>query len=397
MEHPESLTPWKKRKLATDYSLCVLCQLPTPKPLVKSPNLEALRKVISMSKERADCGDQSVIDFVKRVTGISAEEIKESGGVYHRHCYADYSNVTKRDRALARFSQAFHEGTSSTVTRQPGRPSSSKQIDDSVSDDRTLRSQSVPYDQNLCIICQTAGGVLRTVAFLETGHSMLHVAEKMEDKGFFLRLNTIPSAADAVANEVKYHLKCWSSCKQSVNKVHPGDDYESECTAAIVSDIELINIIATELNESTHKVLDMNSINITYRNLLFENGVAEADIKSNYKRYLKDLITNTVPNAKFVKNSNPSKSEQVCSETAQGQVIDIAVAQSKADNLTEILNVSKIVGNELLSQKKWAYQGSFSNFQEAPLLSALIKWILIGPNQMIEHESRRESIEKKFL
>jgi len=79
------------------------------------------------------------------------------------------------------------------------------------------------------------------VAFLETGHSVLRVAEKMEDKGFFLRLNTIPSAADAVANEVKYYLKCWSSCKQSVNKVHPGDDYESECTAAIVSDIELIN------------------------------------------------------------------------------------------------------------------------------------------------------------
>ena len=48
---------------------------------------------------------------------------------------------------------------------------------------------------------------------------MLGVAEKLVDKSFFLRLNTIPSVNDAVANEVKYHLKCWSSCKQLARKV----------------------------------------------------------------------------------------------------------------------------------------------------------------------------------
>ena len=85
--------------------------------------------------------------------------------------------------------------------------------------DRTLRSQSVHYDRELCIICQRPGGICRTVEFLETGWSMLHVAEKLENKSFFLRLNTIPNASDAVANDVKYHLLCWSNCKRNASKI----------------------------------------------------------------------------------------------------------------------------------------------------------------------------------
>ena len=35
---------------------------------------------------------------------------------------------------------------------------------------------------------------------------MLSVAEKLEDKSFFLHLNIIPNMTDAMANEVKSYL-----------------------------------------------------------------------------------------------------------------------------------------------------------------------------------------------
>ena len=43
----------------------------------------------------------------------------------------------------------------------------------------------------------------------ETGQKMLTTAKAMNDKGFFMRMNSIPNAADAVANDVVYHLQCW--------------------------------------------------------------------------------------------------------------------------------------------------------------------------------------------
>ena len=40
-----------------------------------------------------------------------------------------------------------------------------------------------------------------------TGQNMLKIAEKLENKSFYLRLNGIPNGADAVANDVCYHFK----------------------------------------------------------------------------------------------------------------------------------------------------------------------------------------------
>ena len=137
----------------------------------------------------------------------------------------------------------------------------------------------------------------------------------------------------------------------------------------------------------------MNSINAAYRNVLFENGMPEQSIKTNYKHYLKELIRKNIPNASFIKISNLSKSEQICSEVAQGQAIDIALAYNKQDSLAEILRVAKTIRHELLLQPKWKFNGSFSSYEELKLMSALIKWILIGPNNVIDHEQRFSSIQ----
>ena len=46
---------------------------------------------------------------------------------------------------------------------------------------------------------------------------MLLMSEKLSDKGFFRRLNSISSAADALANDVMYHNLCWADAKKESN------------------------------------------------------------------------------------------------------------------------------------------------------------------------------------
>ena len=113
----------------------------------------------------------------------------------------------------------------------------------------------------------------------------------------------------------------------------------------------------------------------------------------NYKRYLKELLLKNVANIKFVKNKNPSKPEIVCSEIAQGQAIDIAVNQNRREVLSDILNVSKVIRNELQSHQKWKFTGTYSDFAEPNLLSTLIKSILIGPNENLYNENRIKRVE----
>ena len=38
---------------------------------------------------------------------------------------------------------------------------------------------------------------------------MFEVAKKIDDKSFYIRLNTLCNAADAVTNDVQYHQHCW--------------------------------------------------------------------------------------------------------------------------------------------------------------------------------------------
>ena len=67
---------------------------------------------------------------------------------------------------------------------------------------RILRSSGILYNRDLCAICQKDGDLLRNASLKETGKNMLQVAKNLSDKSFFIRLNSIPKADDAVANDI---------------------------------------------------------------------------------------------------------------------------------------------------------------------------------------------------
>ena len=218
---------------------------------------------------------------------------------------------------------------------------------------------------------------------------MFSVANKISNKDFFLGLNSISNPEDGVANDVRYHLPCWVKAKkeaQRIERVVTTDKEEN--IGQILSDIEILNLIECELNDPSKKVLDMNTVNTIYKELLRENGTEENDIKDNYKRYLKELIESNIINVKFIKNKNPSKPEHICSTDTNVEAFDVTM--KKTENVNDILHVAKIIRKELTEHTRWKFKGTFTL---PPLLNKLVQWILIGPRKNIQNISRRDSAE----
>ena len=83
---------------------------------------------------------------------------------------------------------------------------------------------------------------MHKVSFKATGEKMLEVAEKLTDRSFFLCLNSIPNASDAIANEVQYHLDCWVVAQRNANSFSTTIQ-EIEDINRVLADIEIVELV----------------------------------------------------------------------------------------------------------------------------------------------------------
>ena len=128
---------------------------------------------------------------------------------------------------------------------------------------KCTRSKSSLYRKELCVICQKERGELRKAAVKLTGKHMLDVAKGLFNTDFFLRLNTIPLAEDAIANYVEYHLKCWVTIQRKVqNNIRNEKDevQELEDVNRVITDIEIVEMVGESVNNN--HVIDINTVNI---------------------------------------------------------------------------------------------------------------------------------------
>ena len=140
-----------------------------------------------------------------------------------------------------------------------------------------MRSKSEAHIKEACIICQIVGGNVSKVAYDSTGKPMLEASKKLEDKGFFRRLNHITSAGDGIVNDVAYHNNCWA---RGLSKVLPRKE-KNESIALTLSEIEIINFVQTQINDPEQSCLDINVVDCMFKETLLENGEANAGQKRN--------------------------------------------------------------------------------------------------------------------
>ena len=213
-----------------------------------------MEKLFSCVKERAGYDDSKVFPCWERLKLMEINEFASSRYCYHKDCYKNCTNATELKRSKERYEKKRTTGVKpSDVTSEPN----SDSFDSTYSEQRkSLRSSASIHDKNACIICQKEGGKLHKVCLKKTGEKMLEVAKKLSDRSFFLRLNSIPNADDAIANNVQYISVCWVLAQRSVNSSSTTIQ-ELEDIDRVLADIEIVNKMQDVLNESPDTVLDM--------------------------------------------------------------------------------------------------------------------------------------------
>ena len=118
-------------------------------------------------------------------------------------------------------------------------------------------------------------------------------------------MNTIPNSRDAVANDVKYRLKCWVNTQRKALKAMPEKQEIQEIMDVnrVIADLEIIDILTQDLTDNC--ILEMDNLLKTYNNLL------KNYYEINYKRYLKRLLNETIPGVVFSRLPARRLSEQL--------------------------------------------------------------------------------------
>ena len=206
----------------------------------------------------------------------------------------------------------------------------------------------------------------------------------MEVKRFFRRLNHIFSVGDGVANDVVYHNNCWARVR---SKVRPRKE-KNDSIAHTLSEMKIINFVQTQINDREQFCLDINMVDCMFKEILLENG--EANAGQDYKKKLKELVLEAIPEAVFVKQKQKNKPEQIISEGTQSNAISSLNDEKMVGGAFQMMSkIAKCLRNEVLTHK-WTFEGDTKDYFVPPFPWGFLKWVLIGRLTEIQNSDRRE-------
>ena len=123
-----------------------------------------------MAREHFKFKDVSVSQFLERLgdnNSLLIIDVINNYGFYHLQCCQEMTNKETLKRTEKQFNEVIRLAMLSASKRKKGRPSMKYLTAEK--EERVTRSQSVPYEKSLCIICQKIGGQLHKVEMKETG------------------------------------------------------------------------------------------------------------------------------------------------------------------------------------------------------------------------------------
>ena len=132
-----------------------------------------------------------------------------------------------------------------------------------------------------------------------------------------------------------------------------------------------LEIIENELDDERDKVLNMNDIQITYINILKENGYPIPE-KPYFKQYLKKLILDNIPDVHFSMPECKNQPEQVLSTKAVRKAVKGSRIENQPNNFIES-KAARILRREILSESVWQFDGTFDSYKPPELFYSFCK------------------------
>lgn len=117
---------------------------------------------------------------------------------------------------------------------------------------------------------------------------------------------------------------------------------------------------------------------IVFTVIFLENGIQTEHLASNYKKHIKELVEENIPNAVFVKSIQSKKPKPDVYFDSRRIFLLYRDTFVDEHDMKSLQKLAKKLGGEVL-QCKWKFSGNFDCFESPALLTAFMKWLLLGP------------------
>ena len=230
-----------KRPSTVDYSLCIFCQTHTPSGIPSKASDHGLATVRHATSTRRKRRDSKNIDLIDRLENV-LDSAEAQTLVWHKMCYAHFTDKSKLERLQKTLAVAAKEETSCS----------------SSGDRCSLRRSVEPVNWNVCIFCQTVLKA-RLISVMTKQMSDQIIKASSLDYKIGIRLAGV---IDLIAAEAKYHLTCLRAFTRSTTKTKQDSDN---------TDIAMV-WLCNELQQSAEKghVILLNDVWERYKELAEE-------------------------------------------------------------------------------------------------------------------------------
>ena len=151
--------------------------------------------------------------------------------------------------------------------------------------------------------------------------------------------------------------------------------FSADCESASVKQVvrspcdeELVLAVQNTL-EDDGASLNMAEVNDTCVTILKRYSM-EITESGNCRKYLKQLLSERLPNQQFVKSLRKSEPDKVVLPAAVSKAVDILSAQMDGkDTIKHLETMARMLRGEIMQQQKWSFTGSFDDFPNDDAIS----------------------------
>ena len=367
--------------------VCIICHegAAPNKSLISNP--EMIEHLYESCKERLSLGQADIKSLTDRLASLS--EVERKSAYYHSECRKPIVNRSMIER-LRSAKRALPDDSPSVLPKGPGRPSTSSPSS------RPKRAKTLPKSQvclfKSCSFCpgETVKDLHRAFSD-QLGTTLLEIKNNTQDDQIRTCLSELVDARDASALEKHYHRNCLRYAQRSFSAERESASVKQVSRSAC--DEELVLAVQNTLADDSAS-LNLAELNDTYVMILKRYSVQITESR-NYRKYLKQLLSERLPNLQFVKSLRKSEPDKVVLPAAVSKAVDVLSGQMDSkDTIKHLETMARMLRGEIMQQQKWSFTGSFEDFPNPPLLQFFLTHLLFGSHALDVSGMRDKEVNK---
>ena len=288
----------KRAAMSENNSVCIFCNEGSTSSKILTNNHDMIDKLVDCCNERLSLGQSYIKQLSDRLASLSESERKCVR--YHSECR---KHIVKMSMIARLRSKRVRSDSPVCLARSPGRPINTT---DSA---RPKRTTSTPK-ANVCILSSCSVCPNDTAESLHRafsggiGESLIEIKLKTQDDKVRTCVSELEGAGDASALEKYYHRTCFRSAQRPFTPVF----HSNVQVIRIVCDEQLLLSIQNTLSDGV--TLNMGEVNDVYL-LILKRYHVEVVETTYYRKHLKQLNTEYLPNAQFVKSFRKNEPDNI--------------------------------------------------------------------------------------